>query len=172
MSLQSHHYELPLTLATYVSLLSLSGHKEHRFLFGVYPLIAISVVIAVSFLTRKGLYLTTSLLLFLGAFHNTSAFRQQGMYKDMGSIHLAEFMRTFDRPVSDAVLFYGCYNSPLNSVVHKPIHMDIAECLPNDSRALLGQETLEYLQQKVRQRKPQLLVLENTYLKPEVRQYV
>lgn len=99
---------------------------------------AIAIVMAISFLTKKGLYLVTILCLFVGAINNIYAFRNNGMYKDMGSIHLADYIRTFDRPVSDAVLFYGCYNSPLNSVVHKPIRMDIAECLPNDSRALLG----------------------------------
>lgn len=113
------HYEVPLSMITYVSLLSLSGHKEHRFLFGVYPLIAIAMVMAVSFVSKKGLCLVTTLCLFIGGMENTSAFRNNGMYKDMGSIHLAEFIRTFNKPVSDAVLFYGCYNSPLNSVVHK-----------------------------------------------------
>ena len=137
--------ELMYACFSYITIFSVLGHKEFRFL---YPLVPLMMIIcgygSFSFITSKK-FLSPSLkrLIILGLlFANIPMFLYFSQYHQVGNISALEHIQN-DEDVSSVYFLIPCHQSPLYSFVHRNITLKFPDCSPpvGKNSSLIGYRT-------------------------------
>ncbi|XP_050525258.1 GPI mannosyltransferase 3 [Daktulosphaira vitifoliae] len=121
----SIHNKLFITIMWSLFIFSLIGHKEHRFLLPLIPMIL--------FMTSDYIhYICTNFkkVTFFVIIMNNVILIYLGRYHQIGSINVMSYLTTL--PLTSEILFLmPCHSTPLYSHLHRNISTKILTCEPN-----------------------------------------
>jgi len=114
--------DIPVIILCTVLILSLSKHKEVRFLLGIYPMFPIySALGMVTFLeyATKIFKKLTFLIFPLILLSNYALIIDHGVFNYCGSLHMMDYIRNYPKNISTLVFLTKCHDSPFYAHVHK-----------------------------------------------------
>jgi hypothetical protein len=109
--------ELPLIILNAVLLLSLSKHKEVRFLLAVYPIFPIYAAVAFERIVKfKKIALLSLILILLTNYVSTI---DHGVLTHCGAVKTMDYIRNYDNPINKILFMTRCHDFPYYGHVHK-----------------------------------------------------
>lgn len=109
--------ELPLIILNAVLLLSLSKHKEVRFLLAVYPIFPIYAAIAFERIIKLKKIAVLSMLAIL--LTNFAVTIDHGVLTHCGAVKIMDFIRNYERPIEKILFMTRCHDFPYYGHIHK-----------------------------------------------------
>ncbi|CAD8091906.1 unnamed protein product [Paramecium primaurelia] len=167
----------PLRLMYYmiftILMLSLSAHKEDRFLLPLFPIIIYFICLGLEYLDKIKWKKIKKIIILLAVISNISFFILMNTYQDVGALKTMSILR--QRNATEVQFFTQCHRTPFYSFIHKNISMTFPDCSPtNDVTSLetyqLHQDSAKYIQQKLQQSKlPSHIVIYNYLMNDNVK---
>lgn len=113
--------EALLFIGVIMLLMSVSTHKESRFLLLLLPLLLVVCV--------RGYRATPKLIVIGGIIVNLFVFAENSVYGRAGAIEVLNDLR-HDDSVRSVLFLTGCHQTPYYSVVHRNVPMRFPDCSP------------------------------------------
>lgn len=114
--------DIPIIIFFTILILSLSKHKEVRFLLGIYPMFPIYSAlgfVAVFDFMPKILKKIGFLVLPLIILSNYALIVDHGVFNYCGSLPMMDYIRNYPKNISNIVFLTKCHDAPFYAHVHK-----------------------------------------------------
>lgn len=117
-------FDIPIIIFSTIIILSLSKHKEVRFLLGIYPMFPIYTALGfVTFLESKSKIIKkfAFLLCPLILLSNYALVVDHGIFNYCGSLQMMDYIRDYSNNISNLLFLTKCHDTPFYAHVHKSI---------------------------------------------------
>mmetsp|Transcript_19007 Transcript_19007/g.34530 ORF Transcript_19007/g.34530 Transcript_19007/m.34530 type:complete len:214 (-) Transcript_19007:2928-3569(-) len=158
---------LLLMLGTAIAFLSLSPHKEYRFLL---PLLPAAIPIAAYGLSQLR---WRRFLFWLVIVLNVPAIIYLSLWHQVAPLATMDFLRT--QPVTSALFLVNCHGTPFYSHLHNPIPLYFLHCEPtssiNYSREFFEEPT-KHLETFLEEAHPSHIIIWSSLYTPQVKEHL
>ncbi|KAL4510018.1 hypothetical protein ABPG72_010211 [Tetrahymena utriculariae] len=158
--------DLIILMIYFIFVLSLSAHKEDRFLLPLWPLFMLFTCYGFVSL-KSSRYL--KYLLFISIISNICLFAFMGIYHQRGAFSVVDSLRHQGDKVQSVYFFTECHQTPYYSFVHKNIYMDFPDCKPenrikgSDSNKLFKYPQ-QYIKDIIENQSPSHIIILNHFI--------
>ena len=121
-SQKKQYSDIPIIVLSTILILSLSKHKEVRFLLGIYPIFPIYAALGfVTFLEynskilRKFAFIICPLIIL----SNYALIIDHGIFNYCGSLPVMDYIRNHSNNISNILFLTKCHDTPFYAHIHK-----------------------------------------------------
>ncbi|KAM3137750.1 hypothetical protein pb186bvf_010170 [Paramecium bursaria] len=158
-----------------ITILSLSAHKEDRFLLPLIPLIIYFICLGIEYINKFNLPKLKFFLIAIAIISNIGFVICLNTFQNVGALKTMSILR--NRDVSSVYFFIQCHQTPFYSFLHKNIPMEFPDCSPTDDITKLEsyqlqQDPAKYIKKKLEKSNPSHIVINNYLINSDVEKLI